>query len=1194
MKQGFVALLVFNFVWFLGCGKTSPITTTTNQNPVDASKAKETPAALPPAIETAIVTHKLYSYPELTVLLAVKDAQRTVEKVKAAGGKITYDPNLGQGHDIPFLIAELPPEKIVDKKFVEGLNLNAISVDHPSIRKVSLKNQPLLPSPEGDLYVPTEEIKIPELRKRGGNSRGKNSLVAIIDTGVDASHIAFGDRVVYWADLTREGRTLVQPAKLEDGKIVVKQKIRWDIPSRIDTNAPIYIGKFDEAGLGAQNSDKKKSEGDSGFDLNHNQMSDDTFWFIVGKAKNSKSQSDIVFIDVNGNEKLDPKEVEQPIIDFNEARSYTRYARSHRSPSPSRDDKVPGAALVHFPSRNKTRAYPLILERDHERNVVSATLGVDQIDHGTHVAGIVAGNDGSKVVGSAPEAELMSLKVCSGISCTDSAILRGLVEAFYNSQGLVPDVVNISLGSLEAYQQDPFNYLLRDLSAKFGTTFFLSASNDGPGYRAINSFGSFGPTVIVGANVSKKTLTQHYTLDPNQDVPEQSMFYFSSVGPSYTGQLRPNLVAPGSAISAVPMTQSRTAMLNGTSMSSPIAAGAAAALLALAKTPNAEGVISNEAFRNLEARREKKIKAVLNGSQEKSEYSNIDIPLALRTALESTARPMPEYTIAQTGHGLLDINRAYDAYEALVGKLNQKALAFLDFRLNDNKKGLYDRSRLQVPGSVPVVIGFEQDGEDIGQSYQLANETLTVQLESVEVQSSDGTVERLSAEKELDKLPFSIAIRGVEGKKGTVAQVVMNDGTKNSFYSLRHPELMSEGKTYLAKYTLSRKGQRLWTFLDVAHKALPLPNHPITVDLPALQVNKSDKVAAFAKRDVAIGANSFHRYPIAVTPQDGFLTVNVGLAQDERDPRVGGGFVYVTVYDPDSKDVAKDSCQRSYQLPLDKRTVKLIVPVQKKAGIYEVTIAAAGSRWNGPAKYDLLVEALRLRATKESIVLGLKESTQFAVSNGNNQAQELTVSLGEMSRMESLEEIPVIPNRWTYRRLTIPAMTEGGILPYTNIAIQFATGFDPNSGFSGRIDHRLYRRTKSGVFEEAFRGETKTDGSKHFSEIPRPNTESEEEPLYLAIETFQTVAESASLLKSVKTIDLEAIYKDVPVELDGNVSVFSAGVGGTNPFVYKVEAPAGIKNVKSHNPPKGVVRGILEVTADYPDVSFEIPVIIKQ
>lgn len=1183
-------LFLVTFVLLSSCSKQnlSPSEHVGDAPKEDPKKpqAQTPPAALPKEVLEAIQTHKLYTYPEITVLLAVKDAQRTAEKIKSAGGKITYDPNLGQGSDIAFLIAEIPPEKVLDADFVKSLDLKAISVDHPLIRRIKPASGRVA-DPIMETAVPVADVKIPELRRRPGNSRGENVLVAVIDTGVDASHLAFQDRVVYWADLTREGRVAVAEVKAENGKIKVGEE-QWDVPAAIKDEAPIYLGTFDEKAMGSQNGDADKIAGKDGFDINNNGLYDDKFALLIGSAKDDKSTL-IAFVDTNGNGKLEASEAEAPVMDFNAARAFTRKAKSYLKDPPATAATPAGQALLRFPSRNSTQAYPLLFARNDEGKVGKVAIGVDQNSHGTHVSGIIAGNDERTIVGVAPKAEIMALKVCSGITCTEAAILRGLVQAFYNSQGIVPDVVNISLGSHEAYQQDPFNFLIRDLSAKFGTTFFISASNDGPGYRSLNSIGSFGPTVLVGAHVSKNTLTKHYTLNPDLDVPDHSLLFFSSPGPSYTGQLRPNIVAPGSALSSVPMMRGRSAMYNGTSMSSPLAAGSAAALLGLARTPDAAGEIKNAAVRKLEAKRATKIQAILS-KEGKSEYSNIDLPLAMRTSLEDSATRMPQYTIAQRGHGLINIDAAYQRYLEVVKQVVDKDAHYFDFKINESQKGLYDRAN-QIARSKQITLGIENDGEASRETYDISNQTLTVKLETIEIQGTNGVVETMNvAEVDAKDLPFSVANRGVEGRKATSAEVILNDGVKNFYYSLRHPELMEAGKTYLAHYNVYRGDRRLFTLLDVVHKPIDLPNVATAIDLPALELNKTNRVAAYGVHDQRIGANSFHRYPIAVTPQDGTLKVHFGFSAQDG-VATAGGFVYLAIYDPDGKPVLEDVAQRSNQLPSERRTVKMKLPTKKKVGIYEVTIAAAGSRWNGPTKYDLLVEALRFKPSVEKLELATQVSQGkmpaqrlLSFTNSGQQVTRLSPSTGSISRMVSLKPLKVVPNRWTYKKLEIPTADS------TTVEVQFGPSHDPDYGFIGRIDNHLYRLKDGKTPEVVYTADKDLSKEKVVFLDVAPS-----ESLYVAVETFHTVAESASLNKTIESIDVEAIFPDLAVRLKGELKASVKPESTKDLFLVSLDAPKAIEGVTSDKKkPAAWVRATLDIGTDNPDISAEIPVTLFQ
>src|SRR5690606_13588815 len=166
-------------------------------------------------------------------------------------------------------------------------------------------------------------------------------------------------------------------------------------------------------------------------------------------------------------------------------------------------------------------------------------------------------------------------------------------------------------------------------------------------------FGQFGPAVVVGAYASREALQKHFLLDPHSPIAPHQLMFFSSAGPTYMGVLRPNIVAPGSSISSMPSAEGLSVMMQGTSMASPLAAGAAASILSLAKT--------TPAYDRWDALRTRKIQAIRKGDWVSgSRYSLISIPLALRTAMEESAEAMDGYTVVQRGHGLLRVPAAYD------------------------------------------------------------------------------------------------------------------------------------------------------------------------------------------------------------------------------------------------------------------------------------------------------------------------------------------------------------------------------------------------------------------------------------------------------------------------------------------------------------------------------------------------------
>ncbi len=1257
----------------------------------------------------------LTGLPDQTMLIEVKDARKAAELVKKAGGKVDYDPNLGIGHDIPFLVVTLPGEKIVDRKFLESLELiSGVSnfTEDCGCDEWELPDEGELSF--DSLFVPIEDIKLPELRERAdGQALGKGTLVAVIDTGVDASHPAFQNRVVFWSDATREGRISLQKLRVVEGKVRFEDK-DLTVPKRIAENKEIFVGVFDETAMGVQVSDAAKTAERQGLDFNRNGSVKDRFLVMIGRdsqpppdtpeakpsddadetsaptegeqatdeseesssedesnedesneddAESPESDSEntandaadpedeaesppaeepaeqesredppakskaasnakpsprwIAFFDTDGDGQIKDEEAERAILDFNTARKMQREGQ-----------EIADADMVVFPSRTKTIAYPLLFEPDSKGEVKYATLGVDFRSHGTHVAGIIAG-DGDEIRGAAPRAEIMAIKTCSGFACPNAAILRGLLDAFFNPQGYVPDVVNISLGSQERYEKSAINLLIQDLSAKFGTVFCISAANGGSGYRTINHLGSLSPAILVGAHVSRQTLMRHYRLQEGVEVPEHGLLHFTSVGPSYTGQLRPNLVAPGSALSATPMIEEGSAMLNGTSMSAPITAGAVAALLSYVR--------SDEQYAALEKWRQEKIQSVRDKSPT-GLGSLTSLPLALRTALEDTAEEMPEFTIAQQGHGLLNIDAAYDRLVELAEQVNEHRLRFTEFKINDNSESrrLYDRSN-NIPPVKQVVLTLDEDGELLESTrLRLRNAATLVRLERVQVQSIDGTVEQLDEDVEL---PFSVAVPGKEGQQGrSLVLVLSNPANRGSFLSVRRLDQMEPGKTYIAHYNVYQNDQRLLTLLDVVHRPIELSDLETEVNLPGIDVNSSRRVATYTRRDQPIAARAFHRYPVAITQRDSMLSVELGFGRDQN------GLIMLQIYDPDGFLIRSSTIRKSPQLPSERRTAQTVVPTRDKEGIWEVTISTFSGSWVGSSGYDLLIEALRFVPSVDRLTLGTKVAGTGAgpneklvsLMNSSRQVNSVTLNWRRTERIAPLKPFGIIPNHRTFKRVPLPEWSERqGGSRNTTVILEL----DPSSGINravhGRIDHRLYRKMSDGKFEEAHKAERagSSAGRKIFRSIPRPESGRSSEPLYAAMEVFSIAARSAALSQFIDHVDMLVIYPDISVRFkeplhasyissDSSDSVKLVRVRApeevqdetTRPTTrsstatlkvetgdprvpeISVELPITLSDQPSANTNRAVqrARSTLEISTDHPNVSINLPVVIQQ
>ncbi|OZV82409.1 peptidase S8 [Micromonospora echinospora] len=203
------------------------------------------------------------------------------------------------------------------------------------------------------------------------------------------------------------------------------------------------------------------------------------------------------------------------------------------------------------------------------RNFSETTDGDDTVGHGTHVASIIAGSGaaaGGRYRGVAPDATLLSGKVCESDFCTESAILAGMQWATVEQRAAV---VNLSLGGQDTPQVDPLEEAVGTLTAQTGALFVIAAGNDGSD-ASVGSPGSADAALTVGA------------VDRADDLAD-----FSSRGPRpYDEGIKPDLTAPGVGIVAARAAKGRIGdpvgdrhvSLSGTSMATPHVAGAVAIL----------------------------------------------------------------------------------------------------------------------------------------------------------------------------------------------------------------------------------------------------------------------------------------------------------------------------------------------------------------------------------------------------------------------------------------------------------------------------------------------------------------------------------------------------------------------------------------------------------------------------------------
>ncbi len=250
---------------------------------------------------------------------------------------------------------------------------------------------------------------------------------------------------------------------------------------------------------------------------------------------------------------------------------------------------------VDNPATAVSERLPFVVQTDGKNKVVN--IGIVSAAHGSHVAGIASAHAlfGGQMSGAAPGAKLVSVRACLFIAgCTNHALIEGMIYAVKHA-GV--DVVNMSIGGLPALNDgnNARAEIYSRLIEQHKVQLFFSAGNSGPGMNTVGDPSVATLVVSVGSYLSRETMQKDYGADtPFTD----NLHYFSSNGPREDGGFKPQVVAPGAAVSSTPMWQPGAglpyvlppgySLFNGTSMAAPQTAGAAALLISAAKQTGAQ------------------------------------------------------------------------------------------------------------------------------------------------------------------------------------------------------------------------------------------------------------------------------------------------------------------------------------------------------------------------------------------------------------------------------------------------------------------------------------------------------------------------------------------------------------------------------------------------------------------------------
>ncbi|KKM10746.1 hypothetical protein SY88_11670 [Clostridiales bacterium PH28_bin88] len=286
-------------------------------------------------------------------------------------------------------------------------------------------------------------------------------------------------------------------------------------------------------------------EARAGLDLNNNGVTSDRFLVVVTDPWEA-GRFDLVYVDTDGDRNLGN---EVPLREYRLAQ---------------------GTASFPGSSGNMGISFVISEIKTGAREVI---LGFDGNSHGTQVAGVVAAN--GTVKGVAPGAQLLVIKALdkNGKSDWDK-----VAEAIRYAAQAGARVINLSLADYRDLTSgyNTLTQLVDKVTEQYGVVFTVAAGNKGPGLASLATPGNARSAIGVGAYISPAMWQEDY----GYQVPRETLWYFSSVGPRQDGMMGPTVIAPGGAVSTFPTWKGTGySLVEGTSIASAHTAGVVALLL---------------------------------------------------------------------------------------------------------------------------------------------------------------------------------------------------------------------------------------------------------------------------------------------------------------------------------------------------------------------------------------------------------------------------------------------------------------------------------------------------------------------------------------------------------------------------------------------------------------------------------------
>lgn len=203
------------------------------------------------------------------------------------------------------------------------------------------------------------------------------------------------------------------------------------------------------------------------------------------------------------------------------------------------------------------------------------SVSYDDNGHGTHVAGIVAGSgfaSKGKYRGMAPGCNILAIKVLDRMGNGDTKkVVKALRWLIQNREKYNIRILNISVGMLTSAKAEEQSLLIEAVEEVWnaGIVVVAAAGNNGPLRGSVTVPGLCPSIITVGSSDDEENSMRKLGL----------MKGYSGRGPTDACVMKPEVVAPGTSIVSCGRTAGSYEVKSGTSMATPVVAGAIAILL---------------------------------------------------------------------------------------------------------------------------------------------------------------------------------------------------------------------------------------------------------------------------------------------------------------------------------------------------------------------------------------------------------------------------------------------------------------------------------------------------------------------------------------------------------------------------------------------------------------------------------------